>query len=162
MFAPVFEGAAGKHADATFAKLDTEAQQGIAAALEIQSFPTLMAFRGGVLVYREADAMNAAGFDQLVEAVKALDVEEVRQQAAPSQAAHEAGNHADHDQRRPSALSQRSDAARPHPLPRVAGWGRPAFQATGRAGMNLTPGELNSQLLREARHGSPVRARHLL
>ncbi len=97
MFAPVFEGAAEKHADATFAKLDTEAQQEIAAALEIQSIPTLMAFRGGVLVYREAGAMNAAGFDQLVEAVKALDVEEVRQQAAAAQAAHEAGGHADHD-----------------------------------------------------------------
>ncbi len=97
MFAPVFEGAAGKHADATFVKLDTEAQQEIAAALEIQSIPTLMAFRGGVLVYREAGAMNAAGFDQFVEAVKALDGEEVRQQAAAAQAAHEAGGHADHD-----------------------------------------------------------------
>ena len=97
MFAPVFEGAADKHTDVTFAKLDTEAQQEIAAALEIQSIPTLMAFRGGVLVYREAGAMNAAGFDQLVEAVKALDVEEVRQQAAAAQAAHEAGDHADHD-----------------------------------------------------------------
>ena len=95
MFAPVFEGAAEKHADATFAKLDTEAQQEIAAALEIQSIPTLMAFRGGVLVYREAGAMNATSFDQLVEAVKAVDIEEVRQQAAAAQAAHEAEHHGD-------------------------------------------------------------------
>ena len=93
MFAPVFEGAAEKHTDAVFAKLDTEAQQEIAAALEIQSIPTLMAFRGGVLVYREAGAMNASSFDQLVEAVKAVDIEEVRQQAAAAMAAHEAGEH---------------------------------------------------------------------
>ena len=96
-FAPVFEAASEAHPDITFAKVDTEAEQALSAALNIRSIPTLMAFRGGVLVYREADAMNAAGFDQLVEAVKALDVEEVRQQAAAAQAAHEAGDHADHD-----------------------------------------------------------------
>lgn len=93
MFAPVFEGAAEQHTDVTFAKLDTEAQPEIAAALEIQSIPTLMAFRGGVLVYREAGAMNASSFDQLVEAVKAVDIEEVRQQAAAAQATHEAEAH---------------------------------------------------------------------
>ena len=71
-FAPVFEAASEKHDDVTFAKLDTDANGEIAGALEISSIPTLMAFRGGVLVYREAGAMNAAGFEQLVEAVKAL------------------------------------------------------------------------------------------
>ena len=91
MFAPVFEGAADKHTDVTFAKLDTEAQQEIAAALEIQSIPTLMAFRGGVLVYREAGAMNAAGLEQLVGAVAALDVDEVRRQATADAEAGEAG-----------------------------------------------------------------------
>ena len=97
MFGPVFEAASDKHTDAVFAKLDTDAQQEITTALEIQSIPTLMAFRGGVLVYREAGAMNAAGFDQLVEAVKAVDLDEVRKQAAEAQAAHEAG-HAGDDQ----------------------------------------------------------------
>ena len=82
MFAPIFEAAAQEHPDVVFAKLDTEAQPQIAGALEIQAIPTLMAFRGGVLVYREAGAMNASGFGQLVEAVRALDVADVRRQAA--------------------------------------------------------------------------------
>lgn len=90
MFAPVFDAASDKYEDVTFAKLDTEDQQQIAAALEIQSIPTLMAFRGGVLVYREAGAMNASSFDQLVEAVKALDIEDVRKQAEEAQARHDA------------------------------------------------------------------------
>ena len=90
MFAPVFESASDKHGDVVFGKLDTEAQGEVAAALEISSIPTLMAFRGGVLVYREAGAMNSAGFDQLVEAVKALDVEDVRKQAAEAQERHDA------------------------------------------------------------------------
>lgn len=81
MFAPVFEKASDQHADAVFAKLDTEEHPQLAGALQIQAIPTLMAFRGGVLVYREAGAMNAAGFEQLVSAVKGLDVEEVRAQA---------------------------------------------------------------------------------
>ena len=93
MFAPVFEGASDKHDDVTFAKLDTEAVPEIAAALEIQSIPTLMAFRGGVLVYREAGAMNAASFDQLIEAVKAVDLDEVKAQVAAAQAAHDAEAH---------------------------------------------------------------------
>ncbi|MFT3876893.1 MAG: thioredoxin [Propioniciclava sp.] len=94
-FAPVFEAASDKHADAIFAKLDTEANQEIAMALEIQSIPTLMAFRGGVLVFRQAGAMNASSFDQLVEAVKAIDIEEARQQAAEARAAHEAAQAAE-------------------------------------------------------------------
>ena len=82
MFAPIFEAAAQEHPDVVFAKLDTEGQPQIAGALGIQAIPTLMAFRGGVLVYREAGAMNASGFGQLVEAVRALDVADVRRQAA--------------------------------------------------------------------------------
>ena len=90
MFAPVFDAASDKYADVTFAKLDTEAQGEIAAALEIQSIPTLMAFRGGVLVYREAGAINASNFEQLVDAVQALDLEEVRAQAKEAQERHDA------------------------------------------------------------------------
>jgi len=80
-----------------FAKLDTDAEQELAAALEIQSIPTLMGFRGGVLVYREAGAMNGSSFEQLVEAVKALDPEEMRRQAAEAQARHDAEHGHDHD-----------------------------------------------------------------
>lgn len=89
MFAPVFEATSEKHGDVTFAKLDTEANGEIAAALEISSIPTLMAFRGGVQVYRNAGAMNAAGFEQLVNAVKELDIDEVRAQAEQAKAQHE-------------------------------------------------------------------------
>lgn len=87
MFAPVFEAASEKHADVTFAKLDTEANAEVAAALEIQAIPTLMAFREGILVYREAGAMNATGFDQLIAAVQGLDADDLRRQVAEAQAA---------------------------------------------------------------------------
>ena len=85
MFAPVFEAASGKHDDIVFAKVDTEANPGLAEALEIQAIPTLMAFRDGVLVYREAGALNAQGLEQLIEAVNGIDSEELQQQVAAAQ-----------------------------------------------------------------------------
>ncbi len=87
MFAPVFEAASEKYPDAVFAKVDTEAHPAIASGLEIQAIPTLMAFREGILVYREAGAMNAQGFEQLVDAVSELDPEELRAQVAEAEAA---------------------------------------------------------------------------
>lgn len=86
MFAPVFEAASVKYPDVVFAKLDTEENQEIAAALKIQAIPTLMAFREGILVYREAGAMNASGFEQLIDAVQGLDADELRRQVAEAQA----------------------------------------------------------------------------
>jgi thioredoxin len=74
-FAPVYDAASDKHSDITFAKLDTEAEQEIAAALEIQAIPTLMAFKKGKLIYRDAGAMNGSQFDQLIEKVKEFDPE---------------------------------------------------------------------------------------
>lgn len=74
MFGPVFESASDKHTDITFAKLDTEANQEVAMALQIQSIPTLMAYKGGKLVYREAGALNKTQFDQLIDAVVEFDV----------------------------------------------------------------------------------------
>ena len=79
-FAPVFEKACEEHTDATFAKLDTEANQGLASALEIQSIPTLMIFRDGILVFREAGALPPAALEDLLKQVKDLDMEEVRRQ----------------------------------------------------------------------------------
>lgn len=81
-FAPVYEQASENHPDATFAKLDTESNQGIAAALEIQSIPTLMIFRDGILVFREAGALPPAALEDLIGQVKGLDMEEVRRQVA--------------------------------------------------------------------------------
>lgn len=79
-FAPVFEKASEEHTDVTFAKLDTEANQSLASALEIQSIPTLMIFRDGILVFREAGALPPAALEDLLKQVKDLDMEEVRRQ----------------------------------------------------------------------------------
>ena len=81
-FAPVFEQASETHEDAVFAKLDTEANQGLAAALDIQSIPTIMAFRDGIMVYRESGALPPAALEDLIGQVKALDMDEVRRQVA--------------------------------------------------------------------------------
>ena len=66
MFGPVFEAASEQHADITFGKIDTEDQQGLAAAAQISSIPTLMAFRDGVLVFSQAGALPAASLEQLI------------------------------------------------------------------------------------------------
>ena len=79
-FAPVYEAASEIHSDVVFGKIDTEAEQGIAAAAQITSIPTLMAFRDGILVYREAGALPGPAFEELVQAVKALDMNQVRSQ----------------------------------------------------------------------------------
>lgn len=79
-FAPVYEKASEQHTDATFAKLDTEANQGLAAALQIQSIPTLMIFRDGIMVFREAGALPPAALEDLIIQVKGLDMDDVRRQ----------------------------------------------------------------------------------
>ena len=79
-FAPVYEAASEIHSDVVFGKIDTEAEQGIAAAAQITSIPTLMAFRDGILVYRKAGALPGPAFEELVQAVKALDMNQVRSQ----------------------------------------------------------------------------------
>ena len=80
-FAPVFEAASEKHEDVVFAKVDTEAEQQLAAMAGITSIPTLMAFRGGVLVFSQAGALPAPALEQLLEQVKSLDIAEVRRMA---------------------------------------------------------------------------------
>ncbi|QDZ14175.1 thioredoxin [Humibacter ginsenosidimutans] len=79
-FAPVFEAAAGRHQDIVFAKVDTEAEQALAAAANISSIPTLMAFRDGVLVFAQPGALSAAALEQVVTAVRELDMDDVRSQ----------------------------------------------------------------------------------
>lgn len=81
-FAPVFDRSAQSHPDVVHAKVDTEAQQQLAATLEIQAIPTIMAFRDGVLVYRQPGAMPAAALEDLIARVKELDMAEVRTQIA--------------------------------------------------------------------------------
>ena len=86
-FAPVFESASEENADITFAKIDTEDQQQLAAAAQISSIPTLMAFRDGVLVYNEPGALPAPALDQIIQAVRDLDMDDVHRQIAEQQAA---------------------------------------------------------------------------
>jgi thioredoxin 1 len=82
MFAPTYEAVSDDHADVTFAQVDTEAEQMLAAQLGIQSIPTLMAFRDGILLYREAGALPKAALEDLIGQVKALDMDDVRRQIA--------------------------------------------------------------------------------
>ena len=86
MFAPTYEAASAKHPDVVFAKVDTEAEQALAAAAGITSIPTLMAFRDKTLVFSQPGALNAAGLQQVIEGVKNLDMASVRAQTAQPQA----------------------------------------------------------------------------
>lgn len=86
MFAPVYEAAAEQHPDVAFGKVDTEAEQALSAQAGISSIPTLMAFREGVLVFSQAGALPAAALEQVIAAVKGLDMAEVRAQLAEQQA----------------------------------------------------------------------------
>jgi thioredoxin 1 len=76
-FAPVFEAAAEANPDLTFAKVDTEAEPALARAARISSIPTLMVFRGGVLVFSQPGALPAAALEGLIAEVRALDMDEV-------------------------------------------------------------------------------------
>lgn len=86
-FAPVFEAAATKHADIIFAKVDTEAQGGLAAAFEVQAIPTLAIFRDGVMLGRNPGALPAAALEGVIEQVRALDMKEVHRKIAEQKAA---------------------------------------------------------------------------
>lgn len=80
-FAPIFERAAVAHTDIVFGKVDTEAERELAAAARITSIPTLMAFRSGHLVFSQPGALPAAALEELIAAVRALDVDELQDQA---------------------------------------------------------------------------------
>jgi thioredoxin 1 len=86
MFAPVFDKSSEEHGDVVHAKLDTDANQQLAGALGIQGIPTLMAFREGVLVFNQAGALPAKSLEEVVTAVKGLDMEEVHAQVAAMKA----------------------------------------------------------------------------
>lgn len=78
MFAPTYEAASEQSPDILFGKVDTEAEQGLAAAAAITSIPTLMAFREGVLVFSQPGALRPADLEAVITGVKALDMSEVR------------------------------------------------------------------------------------
>jgi thioredoxin len=91
-FAPVFEAAAEKHSDIVFGKIDTEAQRQLAGALNIRSIPTLIAVREQVVVYRDSGALPAAQFEELIEKIRALDMDAVRAQIATQPTQGDGGN----------------------------------------------------------------------
>jgi thioredoxin 1 len=82
MFGPIYEAASLKHPDIVFAKVDTEAEQALAGAAGITSIPTLMAFRDGILLFREAGALPANSLEELIAAIKSADIEAIKREIA--------------------------------------------------------------------------------
>ncbi len=78
VFGPVFERASGRHADAVFGKVDTEAQPGLAAGFGISSIPTLMVIRDGIILYAQPGALPEPALEQLIAKARELDMDEVR------------------------------------------------------------------------------------
>jgi thioredoxin 1 len=91
MFGPVFEAASEAHGDIVFAKVDTDAEQRLAGALGIRSIPTLIAFREGVLVFQQAGALPGPALEQVIGAVRDLDMVEVHRKVDETQAAESMG-----------------------------------------------------------------------
>jgi thioredoxin 1 len=94
-FGPTFEKASDANTDIVFAKVDTEAEQALASAANITSIPTLMAFREGVLVYSQPGALPPQALDELIGAVRGLDMAEVHK--AVSEAAQGGSTEGDPD-----------------------------------------------------------------
>ena len=91
-FAPVYEKASAEHDGVTFAKVDTQAHQDLAGELGIEAIPTIMAFREGVLLFRQAGALSGGQLQQLISQVKDVDMVQVHAEVKKLQS-----EHADHD-----------------------------------------------------------------
>lgn len=91
-FAPIFEKASEEHPDVTFAKLDTDANQEVSAMLGIQSIPTLLLFRDGILLFRHSGVVPGAAIADILKQARELDMAEVR--ATVEEARREAGEQA--------------------------------------------------------------------
>ncbi|CAM3441206.1 thioredoxin [Dermacoccus barathri] len=90
-FAPVFEEASNKHEDIVFAKVDTDAEQELAAAANIQSIPTLMAFRDGLMVFSNSGVLPAAAVEDLIRQIRELPMDDIRAKMEADAKAREAG-----------------------------------------------------------------------
>ncbi|MFC8502029.1 thioredoxin family protein [Pedococcus sp. NPDC057267] len=90
-FAPVYEAASEQHSDIVFGKVDTEAEQALAAAANITSIPTLMGFRDGILVFAQAGALPAPMLADVIGKVQALDMDEVRAQVEQQRSGSQPG-----------------------------------------------------------------------
>jgi thioredoxin 1 len=95
-FGPIYEKSSEQHGDVVYAKLDTDANQQLSGQLGIEGIPTLMAFREGVMVFNQAGALPGPALEQVIDAVKKLDMDEVHAQVAKLQEEHADHEHADH------------------------------------------------------------------
>ncbi|MEZ2721031.1 thioredoxin [Paenalcaligenes hominis] len=84
-FAPTYEAAAAKHSDIVFAKVNTEEEEELAAAMRIRSIPTIMVFRERVLLFQHSGALAESQLEELIEQVKAVNMEEVHAEIAAQQ-----------------------------------------------------------------------------
>ncbi|WP_447006975.1 thioredoxin [Saccharothrix isguenensis] len=89
-FAPTYEKSAQKHTDIVFGKVDTEAEQQLAAAFQIRSIPTLMIVRDGVVLYSQPGALPEAALEDLIEQARKVDMDDVRKQVAEQSAEQQA------------------------------------------------------------------------
>jgi thioredoxin 1 len=85
MFGPIFERVSQKHPEATFAKINTEAEPALAQAFEINSIPTLMVIRDGVLLLKQPGMLPEAALESLIQQANQLDMAEVRKQSVSSE-----------------------------------------------------------------------------
>jgi len=84
-FAPVYAKVAGRHRDVFFGKVDTEAERGLASEFQIRAIPTLMVFRDGVLLFSQAGMLPERALEELIERVRAVDMDEVRRKIEEAQ-----------------------------------------------------------------------------
>src|SRR5699024_6843602 len=87
-FAPIYEEASERHSDVTFTKIDTEAEVDLSTQADIQSIPTLMVFRDGILLFSQAGALPEAALEDVISQAKALDMDDIRRQIAEHEATH--------------------------------------------------------------------------
>lgn len=85
MFAPIYDKVSEENPGVTFAKVDTEAEQNVAAMCGIQSIPTIMVFRDGILLFNQAGALPEHSLKEIVAAAQALDMDQVRQEIEKEQ-----------------------------------------------------------------------------
>jgi thioredoxin 1 len=81
-FAPIFEAASDRHPDVVFGKVDTEAQQALAAGFGIRAIPTLMVFRDGILLFQQPGMLPGEVLDELLTKVRGLDMDDIRRKIA--------------------------------------------------------------------------------
>ncbi len=85
MFGPIFERVSEQHPDAVFGKVDSDAQQELAASFAITSIPTLMIIRDNVVLYAQPGALPEPALEELIAKAREVDMDEVRASIAGQQ-----------------------------------------------------------------------------